>query len=519
MFSADRCKSVRAGDHLTTINLQMATDFERDLDQGFSRRIDQLLSSALEEQSKEQQLMIDTVQAARSSLTAAQEDIAALRRLVEGGDAEIAGLLERRLDSVEEKMTTTRDRVEESLGEMNRVVEQFSGWLGDVVGSLNEAVAASSRHTGAEVGRLIERLNETEASLAEAIGASSESTAGDAKRLLDRLGQETTQHLRRLLERLGGTEENLAEAITATNHQLDADLGRLAERMGEGEKLIAEVVETGTARNFDRIQKAREEIGALRGHLETFQASLDSVGDVVDERMAEHREEEQKARAAISRQVKKLTEAIGELPSAFDEGLRAEREATAEARAALTRQVDRIGEAASEVAEGLSEVVREPLVEIADAVAPLTGQAEKTDHRIRQVNRRLTEANSRIEALHEGLVAYLAQRDDRLEGLREELFADLIRELSGGMSRRDRKRLSGALEDAEQRRRDRADAERYRRLVAERRAEKVAADLEKARHEMEDAATDAPKGAAGGKRKPSRKSPKGKAKGSKRKQA
>ncbi|HVF12002.1 MAG TPA: hypothetical protein VNA87_02845, partial [Actinomycetota bacterium] len=81
----------------------MATDYEDDLlapDDGFQARIDDLVSSALEEQAREKRFLMEMVSAAKAALTKAEHELSSLRQIVEHRDESVVDLLETRLSGI-----------------------------------------------------------------------------------------------------------------------------------------------------------------------------------------------------------------------------------------------------------------------------------------------------------------------------------------------------------------------------------------------------------------------------------
>jgi macrodomain Ter protein organizer (MatP/YcbG family) len=87
----------------------------------YTDRIDSLLASALQEQSREKRFLMETVYGAKSALVKAQEELTAIRELVAARDKELIGLLESRLPGVETDHLTGRvEAIERLVGQTDQ---------------------------------------------------------------------------------------------------------------------------------------------------------------------------------------------------------------------------------------------------------------------------------------------------------------------------------------------------------------------------------------------------------------
>ena len=87
----------------------------------YTDRIDSLLASALQEQSREKRFLMETVYGAKSALVKAQEELTAIRELVAARDREVIGLLESRLPGVETDHLTGRvEAIERLVGQSDQ---------------------------------------------------------------------------------------------------------------------------------------------------------------------------------------------------------------------------------------------------------------------------------------------------------------------------------------------------------------------------------------------------------------
>lgn len=350
----------------------MATDFEEfasDLDPGFGRRIDDLLASAIEDQARDQRMLLEGVQGA-------QDEARRLRELIESRDEGVADLLEARLAGIatEESFQRVAQSLEERLQQLHGMLERIDAW------------------------------------------------------------KPAMEVQRSLAERLGETASSLKESIEEARSTLGAGF---EERLSAEASEIKEAVAAGGARSFDRLVKLQED-------LEKMSAGLEAMPDLITERLDQWRDESRSAAAATSRQIERL-------------------------RGAVEAQGPQLAQ------------------EVGSSIEPFAEELRTLAGRVRNGNMKSAEVSARLAAMHESLVAYLAQRDDRLEKVRDQTLAELIERLVKNLKHRDRTRIAEALRRANRARRDRRDAERYRRLTAENPPEPdlspVEAELARARPE------------------------------------
>lgn len=403
-------------------NPEMTTDFDSVAAQeGLGNRIDELLTSALEDQAREQQLMIETVQAARSSLGAAQQEIAALRTSLEGRDKEVIGYLESHLQGLDGGQLKG---IANGLSDMVSVIEKWSGLINVAITETNQKLEESHNRVSESLLESAQRTEATHVYLLEQI----EGTLSEA-------GRRSSEDLKRLLTPI---LEMLPQQVEVIKKVLD--------EFGESN---TETLQTASARTFDRIE-------ALRSDLNKFRSAIDSLPGSVNKQLSEEVERASSARAAMSRQINEAAEAItGAIPKMERAVGRPLKEAHASTDAKLAEVRD--------VLSGLPAGVGEAVYEVVDGLGK---QVNALSKRVRHLQLGVTESNARAEALQESLLNYLSDRDQRQEESRDRILTELIAELARGLSRRDRKRVTDSLKEAEQRRQDQRDAQRYRKAMA-----------------------------------------------------
>src|SRR5918999_2921282 len=182
-----------------------------DFDELFPPRIDELVESALQEQQREQQMLIDTVQGA-------QKEMKALRELVDRRDQSVVDLLEARLSGLA------------SEGSLEKVREAMSKYAEGP--DFTEGLAPVSEQIGAIGGRL-ENLGKT----LEAVEKGLErldpwKPALEVQRALtNRLGEIATDIRDQIEERYGAVGEKIDEASKTQLEQLGKKWEALSNRI------------------------------------------------------------------------------------------------------------------------------------------------------------------------------------------------------------------------------------------------------------------------------------------------
>ena len=560
---------------------RMATEFDESLtDDEFQARIDDLLSSALEDQAREQRFLLDMVQGARAALGKAEEQMTALRNLVEERDKGVVDILEARLSGVgsqesidrlasevsELAASTARNPIEhlvepldqrfaelatkvsaieaalkpldpwkpaiemqknlsdrfqqrlEPIGDqlqlLGRLIEQipvplqraiedatrasgdlstnhmleiaktiegFSSAITRAVDALNDSFLAARQQTTHEMESITSSIMARLAEIEEAV-------AGDVDVAQDGLSEAIETSNRDLSERLVSTigtatassVETISDAIArsgeqqmvATDSAVRAALADLRELIRTSREISDERLDEVS----DRIERAAaetagdlsERVGGIRlGLTEMRETLVGTMGQALQEfndRQAETADKTVSSVAELASEIRdQQTAATEQTVSSMNEMLQTASARLFDRMHAIRTDVERMEKAVVELPEAVGTVVDEA----AKAVLPFTEELRVLSERVRQSNRRITESNARVEAMNDSIVGYLAQRDEKLERVRDAVLNDLILHLATDLKTRDKGRLAEALRDSEQRRRDRRDAERWRKLDAE----------------------------------------------------
>lgn len=335
----------------------------------FRVRIDELLSSALSDQAREQRELREVVEAARGAVAGAHAGVEALRLLLEERDRAVVDLLEARLSG-----TATA----ESVGAVAARVDLLAGGGG---------LAAALEAARAELSARLEELARHAAARRRASG-----------------------------------EEAKA---------LEASLSRLGERI-------------------DRVEAAVEDL----------RLDVPALAAALERRAAEAEARQEAATGVLAEQLRRAVKAVHErvegLAATTDEG-------AAGVVAATERTAGRLEDRLDGLARSAEAALKHATASVERAVEPLVREVGRLAARVGRQETAAEATGALVEGIRASLVGYLADRDARLEAVRDQVLADLIDRMTVLLGRRDRVRLADALRQAEQERKDRRDAARFRR--------------------------------------------------------
>jgi ABC-type transporter Mla subunit MlaD len=454
--------------------------------------------------------VIDALEA-RLSGVAAEGSIEKLGTLVEGlGDGPDPEAILAPVGAYLEGIRTTLEGMGERLGALERALGRLDPWkpalevqralserLAELSGSVKEQIQTETASTAHRIEAaktlLATDSDEKSAFLVEQVRASTRTTSqelqakfdevaavvdgasGDAKSHLDSKAAALTDRLRGLREGIEGAareRRELSERIAshieqssaATAAQIAASSDSLKEVIVEGQRASEEVrdalrgvksdvkqaVDTGQARSFDRLIKVQDELEQLKG--ETAE-----VWRKVEESVSEGLKADQARASALSRQMNELrrevSEDLGSLISRVSEH---------------TEQMNRdLFQHMEGFHRALIDRSETAVASVAEAVTPFGSQLKRLSARVKDSNQRITESSTRVESLYESLLDYLSRRDEILEHARDQAFLDVIEKVTENLRRRDRLGIAESLKRADQARKDRRDAQAYRKLMSE----------------------------------------------------
>lgn len=234
----------------------------------------------------------------------------------------------------------------------------------------------------------------------------------------------------------------LADGIASISEKVSESAAALGAGLADSSNELGALVQANGARSFDRLMQVQEELTRMAALLEGLPRSLvEKVNNDLN-----------RFRAAMQ---ETLGDHSAEVSQKLDENLASGRQALA----AVSRQMEGLRSTVDSQAPNLAE-------EVSGAMEPFGEELRRLAARVRRTNMNGAELGARLEAMHTSLVAYLAERDERLERVRDQALAEVIESIAEGLKRRDRIHIGESLRRAEQARKDRRDAERYRKLKA-----------------------------------------------------
>lgn len=305
----------------------------------FEARIDNLLSSALQDQAREQRMLFEIVQGARAALAKAEEELGALRILIERRDQSVVDLLEARLSGI---------GTEQSLDRIARLIEEVAA-----AAPADQALAPLT----AKLDRLTSRLDEIESEiknlsltkpLEELQSAFQQNAEAASARLNDRMQKIETQ--------LFTLEGAVNEIPSSLSDQMTSDLASRQAAAASTSRQITQLAE-----------------------------SLTDITAAVETQMTAYLESEQRARAALSRQIEAMGHQI--------EGIRS----TAAAQSSET--ASSIAEALEPLTtnlETLSERIRQSNRRITESNSRLEAMHESILNYLATRDERLEESRDQI---------------------------------------------------------------------------------------------------------------------------
>lgn len=420
-------------------------------DDDYHVRIDQLVSSALKEQAREKRVLMEAVHAAKSAVTKSQEDLAALRQMLENRDRAVLDLLEARLSGIgtETSIAFIGERIEQIIadGPTSKTVAPVAAAVADLlsrIASLQDAFA--SIDFAAPVRQLQHAIDQRLSELA----GSSTAISGEVARIREEIGgigPDVDSRLKQMEEALAGDIDVAQDAISQhITSAVSTGIASVVETVGESGSRVSEAVMA-----FKEMveRQTQEELSKVTDHVKEAAASIDvtlaETAERVREQLDDARAGQEVRNAAVAKHVESVKQIIAEGEAGRTEAFQR-----------LTSDLDVfLRDRGSHLAEAVT-----------GALTPFVDEVQTLGERMKQSNRRITESNTRMEALQESLVAYLAQRDQKMERVRDQAIVGLLEQLGETLKPREKTRLLDAFRDAQQRKADRRDAERYRTLMA-----------------------------------------------------
>ncbi|HEV2786030.1 MAG TPA: hypothetical protein VGV67_06555, partial [Solirubrobacteraceae bacterium] len=401
-------------DRLATFRSELSTALDAAVRASFSG-----FQSSLDERLTVQEQRLTRI---RESIGSRVDDVVAEldRRLIEVGasvaevDATIQGRLPALLDARLSELSAVIDE---------RMPALFEARLGDLVAAVDERLPEMLEQRFAAIHAVIDeqlpalleaRLNEVTAALDERLPETLAGSFADVRAALDERLGEVTAALEETIP--AGIDARLAEVSAALDERLpallDARLAEVAEALDERLPTLLD------ARLAEVAEALDERLPAL------LDTRLAEIAEALDERLPTSLEEH---RAEMNRAIATSLEA---------------------ARERFARATDELRGVASELVllPGQLDARTAATVERASTAARAEAQTATVD--LRLAISRLQDVSTRVGHLEQSLVAYLEARDLRMEEERTRVLADVLENFGGGMTRRERRRMSSRIGDA-----------------------------------------------------------------------
>jgi hypothetical protein len=235
----------------------------------FSERIDSLLASALQEQSREKRFLIETVYGAKSALVKAQEELKGIRDLVAARDREVMGLLESRLPGIQTQHLAARvEAIERSVGEPEpTVLQMLESRLEKRIDVVNERIDAIEE----ALIQLADRVAQLPRTFRDDLEVS-------AVALGDRMGEEAMEVIRSV--------RSISDAVLADLREDAVDMVQtlrlLSETVADDFRSVVETSRKQTARALDQTRKQSLDL------MKSVAGGINETTKITAEALAEH---------------------------------------------------------------------------------------------------------------------------------------------------------------------------------------------------------------------------------------
>jgi prefoldin subunit 5 len=314
--------------------------------------------------------------------------------------------------------------------------------------SLDDRIAALLQSLNAERGVAAthrERTNESLQEQAAALDEWAEAVRGG----LEDLGEAVANSL----NNLGETLQDPA-ARDADRRHVEALITEVITAVDEAMRPVESQLEGLQAGILDGFSAARERlVDELRSTLDSLEQASVATRDNVENQLVELRND--------------FADALDEVREHVDETVRTTGESVTSALQEL--RDDWRPRAESVVSEGRAAalgVLDEVRAEVERAMSGLAAAVSDQTAAIDSVHGALGSGAERLVAAGQSLLAYLADRDRKLERERDSVLHELLEEFSQGLSPRERRAVASRVAEAVDRRRDSRDAARFRRREA-----------------------------------------------------
>ncbi|HEX2029397.1 MAG TPA: hypothetical protein VHF25_15520 [Nitriliruptorales bacterium] len=380
---------------------------------GLEASVDRVFADAVDRQLAEQRALNRLLAGTTTRLDGLESALRSLSEQHATATAALQALLREQLDRLSVRLGVVEERLADDPAARATALEGVSL-------RVEQAVAAGAEQLRALLDERLRRLAaDTEAiSLrrqqdADALSQQLDRIHRDVQARQDQLGATVMGHLDALLEAVETSTDQLA-AVAAELQRTTARLEALPEELGAitGERLRAAV---------------RAQADAAGDALRQALSELASVSDAVDDRTGE----------ALSR--------LAGLSDAVDHR-------TAEALSRLAglsdAMDDRMGEALSQLTRLSDAMQQRTVAAVEGTLTSAREEAARSGREVRAALQWLERLAASVERLDGALVAYLRQRDERLEEQRVQVLAELVERFAAGLSRRQQRKLAAQLDEA-----------------------------------------------------------------------
>ncbi|MEO7804922.1 MAG: hypothetical protein ABIS18_11645, partial [Actinomycetota bacterium] len=368
----------------------MGSEFD-ETDSPFEAKIDQLLSSALSDQAREQRVLLDTVNGAREALDKAEEQLKALRQLIDNRDQAVVDLLEARLSglSTEESLERVMSRVDDLAGRPTAEdsIRPLLEGLDRLATRLSSIEELSNERSSLEAASIVARIDVIQAQIAQRFSMVEESVAGDVDTAQDAVTEHFSTELRNLDSRAVDRHSEITQEITQRGVETQEFMTVSITDIRAGvESVLAEIL-SQSERQAGGLVEIREDLLDTRRDLATTsEGQLRATAEQVSS-----------LRLAVAEAQERLAEAI-------DTGSAADAERATSERADLR---DRLADAYQGLNESISAEMLSHKNLLADLRESLVGLTEassaRTFDRLQQLSGQLDEAQTSLLAVPAGL--------------------------------------------------------------------------------------------------------------------
>lgn len=267
--------------------------------------------------------------------------------------------------------------------------------------------------------------------------------------------------------KLGEIEDVVSALRNELGQKVDWVAGQQSDRLAQEARTLGKFIEEWGRYLDSRVQE--EGTGTRKSAEEAAKAAESRMTEEAEESRALIERSMEKSAKDVERHTKsaasnvtRLKEELQAQLAQAEEALRADVEAAQEA---LLDGVEETSEAVTEALGQMPAIVQKQIADsVAENVKPIWKEVRQLTERIDEASERLTQANNRIEAVQTSLVGYLAERDERLEKVRDQALVELVDKMSDALKGKAKLKVIEALREGDQRRKDERDAARYREM-------------------------------------------------------